>query len=74
MVDKDPDHLERTTEFKCKRLTNRGSSLDLIAPGGNAAALVNQPWRDGVTDVRIVDKKTFNVSFDAKIIGARDLI
>ncbi|KAK4031865.1 E1-E2 ATPase-domain-containing protein [Parachaetomium inaequale] len=67
-------HLERTTEFKCERVTNRGSSLDLITPGGNAAAFVNQPRPDGVTDVRIVDEKTVNVSFDAKIIGARDLI
>lgn len=25
-------HLERTTEFKCKRVQNQGSSLDLIIP------------------------------------------
>lgn len=67
-------HLERTTEFKCESVTNRGSCLDFIASGGDTAAFVNQPWPDGVTDVRIVDKQTVNVSFDAKIIGARDLI
>ena len=67
-------HLERTTEFKCERITNQGSSLDLIAPGGDAAAFVNQPWPGGVTEVRAVNKKTVNVSFDAKAIGARDLV
>ncbi|KAK3985858.1 E1-E2 ATPase-domain-containing protein [Cladorrhinum sp. PSN332] len=67
-------HLERTTEFKCERITNKGSNLDLIPPGGDAAAFVNKPWPDGVTDVKVADKKTVKVSFDAKIIGARDLV
>ncbi|KAK4149377.1 E1-E2 ATPase-domain-containing protein [Chaetomidium leptoderma] len=67
-------YVERTTEFKCERVTNKGSNLDLLALGGDAAAFVNQPWPDGVTEVRVVDRKTVNVSFDAKIIGARDLV
>ncbi|KAL2156690.1 hypothetical protein VTH82DRAFT_1435 [Thermothelomyces myriococcoides] len=67
-------HIERTTEFKCERIANKGSSLDLLAPDGDAAAFINRPWPDGVTDVRLVDKKTVNVSFDPKIIGARDLV
>lgn len=67
-------HLERTTEFKCETVTNRGSSLDIIAYSGDAAAFANQPWPDGVTDLSIVDKKTVNVSFNAEIIGARDLV
>ncbi|KAK3295118.1 E1-E2 ATPase-domain-containing protein [Chaetomium fimeti] len=67
-------HLERTTEFKCERVTNKGSNLDLIAPGGDAAAFVDRPWPGGVTEVRVADKKTVNVSFDGKVIGARDLV
>ncbi|SPQ19238.1 fbfdb627-da7e-413b-b718-9b474872df64 [Thermothielavioides terrestris] len=67
-------HLERTTEFKCERVTNNGSNLDLVVSRGDAAAFINQPWPDGVTEVRVVDSKTVNVSFDAKIIGARDLV
>lgn len=67
-------HLERTTEFKCERITNRGSNLDLLVSRGDAATLVNQPWPEGVTDVAVVDRETINVSFDAKIIGARDLV
>lgn len=67
-------HLERTTEFKCERATNQGSSLDITAYDGDTAALVNQSWPYGVTNIRVIDKKTVNVSFDARIIGARDLI
>ncbi|KAK3332844.1 E1-E2 ATPase-domain-containing protein [Cercophora scortea] len=67
-------YLERTTEFKCERVTNKGANLELVVSRGNPAALVNSPWPDGVTEVRVVDSKTINVSFDAQIIGARDLI
>ncbi|EUC47377.1 hypothetical protein COCMIDRAFT_35067 [Bipolaris oryzae ATCC 44560] len=52
-------HLERTTEFTCERITNQGSTLDLIY---------------GVIDVKMVDKKTIRVNFDAKTIGSRDLV
>ncbi|KAL7909975.1 E1-E2 ATPase domain-containing protein [Trichoderma velutinum] len=67
-------HLERTTEFKCERISNQGSNLDIIVCGGDIAAFVNQPWPDGVTEVKVIDDKTVNVSFSAEIIGARDLI
>jgi Cu2+-exporting ATPase len=67
-------HLERTTEFKCERVANNGSNLDLIPPDGDAVAFVNQPWPKGVTEVRVTDKNTVNVSFDGKIVGARDLV
>ncbi|RYO78713.1 hypothetical protein DL764_010095 [Monosporascus ibericus] len=67
-------HLERTTEFKCERVMNRGSNLDILAPGGDAAAFVGRPWPEGVTEVRVVDRKTVNVGFNAEVIGARDLV
>ncbi|KAL2163940.1 hypothetical protein VTH06DRAFT_3153 [Thermothelomyces fergusii] len=67
-------HLERTTEFRCERVANKGASLDLLAPGGDAAAFINRPWPNGVAEVRPVDKKTVNVTFDPRIIGARDLV
>lgn len=67
-------HLERTTEFKCEVIKNQGSSIDIVVENGDAAALVDKPWPDGVIEVRVVDKKTVNVSFDAKVIGARDLV
>ncbi|KAK1248039.1 hypothetical protein MKX07_000927 [Trichoderma sp. CBMAI-0711] len=67
-------HLERTTEFKCERISYKGSSLDIVVPAGGAAAFVNQPWPDGVTEMKVVDEKTINVCFNAEIVGARDLI
>ena len=66
-------HLERTTEFKCERVTNQGATLDLIVPG-NSAEFAKKVWPLGVTDVTVVDKKTVRVAFDAKVTGARDLV
>ncbi|KAL7788267.1 E1-E2 ATPase domain-containing protein [Trichoderma ceciliae] len=67
-------HLERTTEFRCERILDQGSSLDIVVCDRDASSFVNQPWPDGVTGVRVVDEKTVNVSFNAEIIGARDLV
>ena len=66
-------HIERTTEFKCERVSNQGATLDLIVPG-DPAEFIKGVWPPGVTDIIVVDKKTVRVAFDAKIIGARDLV
>ncbi|KAI8723263.1 HMA domain-containing protein [Fusarium sp. LHS14.1] len=65
-------HLERTTEFKCERVQNNGSSLDLIVPG-DASKFMGQTWPEGVLEMTLVDKETVRVAFDPKIVGARDL-
>ena len=65
-------HLERTTEFKCERVQNQGSSLDLIVPD-EPSKFISQTWPDGVLDVAHVDKQIVRVAFDPKIVGARDL-
>ena len=65
-------HLERTTEFRCERVTNQDSSLDLICHG-DPNNIVKGDWPNGVTEVNMVDGKTIRVAFDAKIFGARDL-
>lgn len=65
-------HLERTTEFKCERVQNNGSSLDLIVPG-DASKFMSQAWPEGVIEMTLVDKETVRVAFDPKIVGARDL-
>ncbi|KAI9172605.1 E1-E2 ATPase-domain-containing protein [Paramyrothecium foliicola] len=72
-VDEVLKHLERTTEFKCERVTNRGATLCLIVPDGNAAAFVNRPWPQGVLDIKAIGKDSVEVNFDASVIGARDL-
>lgn len=66
-------HLERTTEFKCKRVANRGANIDIIV-SSDSSDFVKQQWPDGVTDMTIIDNKTVHVDYDPKIIGARDLV
>ncbi|KAH8424889.1 cation-transporting P-type ATPase PCA1 [Aspergillus melleus] len=66
-------HLERTTEFKCERVSSQGSIIDLIAPC-DSRQFMDQSWPRGVTDMRAVDKNTVSVTFDPKIVGVRDLI
>jgi heavy metal translocating P-type ATPase len=66
-------HLERTTEFRCERVTNQGSTLDLICHG-DPTDIVKGDWPDGVTEVKTVDRKIIRVAYDAKIVGARDLV
>ncbi|KAJ9130600.1 Cu2+-exporting ATPase [Pleurostoma richardsiae] len=65
-------HLERTTEFKCERVQNQGSSLDLIV-SDEPSKFMSQTWPEGVIDMALVDKQTVRVAFDSKIVGARDL-
>lgn len=66
-------HLERTTEFKCERVQNKGSSLDLIVPT-EPSKFLGQTWPEGVIDMALVDDKTVRVAFEPKIVGARDLV
>lgn len=66
-------HLQRTTEFKCERVSNQGSGLDLISSGA-PEELVKSEWPHGVLEVRQVGKETLRVDFDAKVVGARELI
>lgn len=65
-------HLERTTEFKCDRVTTHGSSIALIVP--DSTQWIDRARPEGVTDITVIDNKTINVAFDAKIVGARTLV
>lgn len=66
-------HLERTTEFKCEKITSTGSSLELIC-SGDAPLVAESKWPLGVTGMKVVDKTNLRVEFDAKLVGARDLV
>ncbi|CAH0055109.1 unnamed protein product [Clonostachys solani] len=66
-------HLERTTEFKCERIQSQGSSLDFIISNDQFQSISSEKWPDGVTDIALVGKQTARVTFDPKIVGARDL-
>lgn len=66
-------HLERTTEFKCERVEQLGSTIDIITPN-EAADFVKQQWPDGVTDITVTDKYTARIAYEPEIVGARDLV
>lgn len=66
-------HLERTTEFKCDKVSNQGANVDVIPPC-DAREFANCEWPLGVVDVSVVTNNLVNVAFDAKVVGARDLI
>ncbi|KAI1136940.1 heavy metal translocatin [Hypoxylon sp. FL0543] len=66
-------HIERTTEFKCEKIATRGSTLDVIPPGG-AKAFLQQPFPLGVENIDLIDEQTARITFDPEIVGARDLI
>lgn len=72
-VDDVMKYLERKTEFKCERVQNHGSSLDLIVTGATSN-FINQNWPDGIIEMVCLEKtQTVRVAFDPKIIGARDI-
>jgi Cu2+-exporting ATPase len=65
-------HLERTTEFKCEKITTSGSILDIMVPG-DVSTFINKAWPAGVMDMVAVNKETIQITFNPEIIGARDL-
>jgi Cu2+-exporting ATPase len=66
-------HLERTTEFKCERISTEGSNLEVI-PTGNVKDFLDQPLPLGVNDMQLVGKGVVRINFDPKVIGARGLM
>lgn len=66
-------HLHRTTEFKCERITNQGSTIDFVCES-NPTDIVDGEWPDGVVTVTASGKNTISVEYDPKVIGARDLL
>ncbi|EOA80706.1 uncharacterized protein SETTUDRAFT_174429 [Exserohilum turcica Et28A] len=69
-------HLHRTTEFKCEIVSSQGCSLDFVCSAGDPVEWVkSHEWPDGVLDVRRLGKdKMIRVDYDAKVIGARELL
>ncbi|KAH8588439.1 E1-E2 ATPase-domain-containing protein [Bisporella sp. PMI_857] len=66
-------HIERTTEFKCERISTQGSSINVL-PLGDVKDFLNQNFPAGVSHMQAVDKSTVCIAFDPKVVGARDLI
>ncbi|KAI4599803.1 hypothetical protein KJ359_001539 [Pestalotiopsis sp. 9143b] len=66
-------YMQRTTEFKFERVNNHGSIIDVI-PKGNLQDFLKLDYPAGVTEMSAIDKRIVRVLYDAKIIGARDLL
>ncbi|POR36622.1 P-type cation-transporting ATPase [Tolypocladium paradoxum] len=66
-------HLGRTTEFKCERISNDGSTIDVLVPG-DPSCFISRAWAEGVTDLSLIDQEIVRVTFDPKLVGARDLM
>lgn len=66
-------HLEKTTGFKCQKVSNKGSSVNVVTTEGGQV-LIDHAWPLGVIEMTLVDKNIVNISYDAKIVGARDLV
>ncbi|KAL9082581.1 MAG: hypothetical protein Q9165_008854 [Trypethelium subeluteriae] len=65
-------HLERTTEFKCERISTQGSNVEVLP--GNVKDFLDQPLPVGVNDMQLSGKNVVRINFDPNIIGARILI
>ena len=67
------DHLKRTTEFNCERITAKGHQLD-VWKSEASDDLLNQPLPHGVTEMVLLDKQTIRICYDSEVIGARILL
>jgi Cd2+-exporting ATPase len=67
------EHVAKATGFICQRVNTQGQSLDVRVPG-NARNFVNQKRPRGVKWMVSIDKHTVRITYDAKLVGARDLL
>lgn len=67
------NHVKRTTEFNCERITAKGQQLDVLI-SEEAHDLLNQPLPPGVTKMVLLDKQTIRIYYDSEVIGARVLL
>ncbi|KAL9118046.1 MAG: hypothetical protein Q9187_005413, partial [Circinaria calcarea] len=63
----------KATGFACQRVRTQGQSLDVLVPG-DARNFINQERPYGVEEMVALDKQTVRITYDARLIGARDLL
>ena len=63
----------KTTGFTCQRISTQGQTIDIVIQG-DARDFVNQKLPFGVEEMTALDKTTVRVAYDAKLIGARELL
>jgi Cu2+-exporting ATPase len=65
--------LENMTGFTCAKMNQSGQVLD-ITLDGNAQNISQADMPFGVTDLEILSESTIRVTYQPKLIGARDLL
>lgn len=66
-------YMQKRTEFKFERISQQGSTI-VVIPKGNVKTFLEMDYPMGVTEMSAIDQKSVRVVFDAKIVGARDLL
>ncbi|MCJ1255323.1 hypothetical protein MMC24_003139 [Lignoscripta atroalba] len=65
--------IEKATGFTCTKMTHSGHELDLIVDG-NASEYAVEDLPSGVSDIAVLDHHTIRVTYQPKLVGARDLM
>ncbi|KAI9806959.1 MAG: hypothetical protein M1833_002617 [Piccolia ochrophora] len=63
----------RATGFTCQRVNTQGRNLEILVPG-DARKFISQKRAHGVEGLVALDKRTVRVTYDAKLVGVRDLL
>jgi Cd2+-exporting ATPase len=66
-------YMQKRTEFKFEHISQQGSTI-VVIPKGNVKTFLEMDYPIGVTEMSAIDQKSVRVVFDAKIVGARDLL
>ncbi|KFY62736.1 hypothetical protein V496_04425 [Pseudogymnoascus sp. VKM F-4515 (FW-2607)] len=65
--------IEKMTGFTCTKVTQSGHVLDLIV-GGLASDVAVKDLPYGVSDITVLNTHTIRVTYQPKLVGARDLM
>jgi len=65
--------VERATGFSCQMNTTDGQELDVVV-AGDTRCFVQQKYPDGVSDMIPLGHHTVRITYDPRIVGARDLL
>jgi Cd2+-exporting ATPase len=65
--------LKRMTGFECQRISTKGLDLDVVALSDGIDLLL-QPHPPGILDMSRIGKDTVRITYDASVVGARDVV
>jgi Cu2+-exporting ATPase len=64
--------IEKLSGFTCTRVLHLGDELDLVLDP--SAPELGIEWPNGVTDIKATGENEIRVSFNPRVIGARNLL